>query len=78
MKFNKSNKLVLSAISALASAFLLYWAIVFWIFNNWTLHQSQSNLNKASIISTIILIFITIVTITSICFFINFFNNFTI
>jgi cytochrome bd-type quinol oxidase subunit 2 len=72
MKFNNSNKLVLSAISTLASAFLLYWTIVFWIFNNWTLHEGQSNLNTASIILVIILIFITIVTIASIYFFINF------
>jgi hypothetical protein len=72
MKINNSNKLILSAISTLASAFLFYWTIVFWIFNNWTLHEGQSNLNIASIISTIILIFIAIVTIISICFFIKF------
>jgi hypothetical protein len=73
MKFNNSNKLVLSAISILASAFLLYWTIVYWIFNNLTLHEGQSNLNPTSIISTMILIFITILTIASVVFFIIFF-----
>ena len=72
MKFNNSNKLVLSAISMLVSAFILYWTVIFWIFNNWTLHEGQSHLNTASIISTIILIFITFVTIASIYFFITF------
>jgi cytochrome bd-type quinol oxidase subunit 2 len=73
MKLNNSNKLVLSAISILASACLLYWTLVYWIFNNLTLHEGQSRLNTASIISTIILVFITIVTIASIIFFIKFF-----
>lgn len=73
MKFNNSNKLVLSAICILVSAFLLYWSIVFWIFNNWALHEGQSNLNTASIISTIILIFSTIITIASIYFFVIYF-----
>jgi cytochrome bd-type quinol oxidase subunit 2 len=73
MKFNNSNKLVLSAISILASAFLLYWTLFYWMLNNLTLHKGQSRLNTASIISTIILIFITIVTIASIFFFIKFF-----
>ncbi|HSD06360.1 hypothetical protein [Flavobacterium sp.] len=72
MKFNNSNKLILSAISILASAFLLYWSLVYWMFNNLTLHQGQSRLNPASIISTIILIFFAIVTITSIFFFFKF------
>ncbi|WP_157813299.1 hypothetical protein [Flavobacterium sp. 5] len=71
MKFNNSNKLVLSFLLVIASVFLSYWAIVFWMFNNWTLHEGQSSLNRASIISTLIAIFIFVVTIASIFFFIK-------
>jgi hypothetical protein len=63
MKFNNLHKLVLSMLSVLASAFLLYWATAFWIFNNLNLREGQSILNSASIISTIVVILIAIAAI---------------
>lgn len=71
MKFNNLYKLVLSMLSVLASAFLLYWATVFWIFNNLNLREGQSILNRASIISTIVVILIAIAAIVSIFIFVK-------